>query len=69
MILVRTEHESEVEELRLLVELLQSADGKALAVDIACDDGTVNEVEVGENEEERQEILASARHQLNRILH
>ena len=64
-----TAHEEEVEALRLLVELLQSSDGKSVPVQIACDDGTIREIIVGENETERQEVLAMLRRQLSRILH
>ena len=66
---IRTEHEDEVEALRLLVELLQSADGKPVPLRIACDDGMVKEIEVGANEEERQEVLAMVRRRLRLILH
>lgn len=64
-----SEHQDEVEALRLLVELLQSNDGKAVPVRIACDDGSIREIEVGSSEAERQEVLAMVRRQLSRILH
>ena len=64
-----TAHEDEVEALRLLVELLQSPEGKAVPLRIACDDGTIKEIVVGESEAERQEVLALIRRQLSRKLH
>lgn len=66
---VCTEHEDEVEALRLLLELLQSADGKPVPVRIACADGTIKEIEVGASEDERQEVLAMVRRRLRCILH
>ena len=64
-----TAHEDEVEALRLLAELLQSPDGKSVPVRIACDDGTIKEIVVGETEAERREVLAMVRDRLSRILH
>lgn len=69
LIQVCTEHEDQVEALRLLMDLLQSSDGQSVPVRIACDDGTTREIEVGANEQERQEVLAMVREQLRRILH
>lgn len=37
------EDEDEMEALRVLVELLLSADGKSVPVRIACDDGTIKD--------------------------
>lgn len=64
-----TDHQDQVEALRLLVELLQSADGRAVPLRVACDDGTIKEIELGGSKEERQEVLAILRRQLRRILH
>lgn len=64
-----TAHEDEVEALRLLIELLQSPGGQSVPVHIACDDGTIKEIVVGENEAERREVLAIVRERLSRILH
>lgn len=64
-----TAHEDEVEALRLLVELLQSPEGQAVPVRIACDDGTIKEIVIGSNEAERKDVLALLRRQLSRILH
>lgn len=64
-----TAHEDEVEALRLLMELLQSPDGQAVPVRVACDDGTIKEILVGESEAERQAVLAMVRRQLSRIQH
>lgn len=69
LIQVCTEHEDQVEALRLLVELLQSSDGKSVPLRIACEDGTIREIEVGASEQERQEVLAIVREQLRHLLH
>lgn len=66
---VLTEREDEVEHLRQLMELLQSSAGASVPLRVACDDGTCREIEVGESEEERQEVLAVLRRQLRRMLH
>lgn len=63
-----TEHEEQVEALRLLVELLLSTD-EAVPVNVTCDDGTIKEIEVGASEAERQEAIAILRRQLSRMLH
>lgn len=66
---VASDHEDQVEALRLLVELLESGEAECMPVRVACDDGTIMGLEVGASEEERQEILAILRRQLSRILH
>lgn len=66
---VSPEHDNDVEALCLLAELLQAADGKPVCVRVACDDGTIREIEVGVNDEERLEVLALVRRRLMQLLH